>query len=109
MVDDQNEWVSQGEEAYAAEGVELLDLPLDEVVMEHVVIGLGTVNGVLLTAGVVGLIVFCCWKNKRGSVGDLASDDELGDDAHAEPISDAELGRGGPSRFRDQHGVNSSG
>jgi hypothetical protein len=108
MVDDQAKWGNQGEKPYAVdEEDELVNPPLDEAVLEHVVIGLGTVNNALLAGGTAGLIVFCCWKNKKKSVGALASDDELGDDAWADLVNDTGPGGEGPSRWRDQHGPGS--
>ena len=105
MVDDQAEWENRGGGSYAVdEEDELMDPPLNETVLEQVVIGLGTVNGALLAGGTVLLIVFCCWKNKRKYLGAAVSDDELGDDARVELVNDTEPSGEGPSRWRDRHG-----
>jgi hypothetical protein len=106
VVDDQADWDNRGGGSYITdEEEELRDFPLDDTVLEQVVIGLGTINGALLTGGTALLITFCCWKNRRKLVESAVSDDELGDVARAETVNDTEAGGiGGPSRWRSSHG-----
>jgi hypothetical protein len=103
VVDEQADWDNQRGGSYVvSEEEELQDFPLDDTVLEQVVIGLGTINGALLAVGAALLIAFCCWKNQRKLVESAVPDDELGNVARAE--LDNGTGDRGGSRWRSNHG-----
>ena len=66
-----------------------IPLPLDDVVIEWVVNGLGTFNGLLLVGGRIGIGEFCYWRYRLVSAGGMAQDDGLGDVTWSEYINGA--------------------
>jgi hypothetical protein len=87
--------VGQGEVPITmAEEVGPLGIPLDNVEMEQVVIGLSTFSGIFLVGEAIGIGMFCYWKYRLGPAGRMAQDDGLEDVTESEHITCAALGRG---------------